>query len=252
MKKPHFLIFSATVFFCASCASYKKNIMFRVEDPAALTQLKNDAEADFIISPNDVLQLEVYTNDGEKLVDPVFNAATEDPVSNEQPGPKEYAIDLNGVAKLPLVGEMKLEGLTLRQAEEMLAKAYAKFYKQPFIILNFASKRAFVLGAPGGQVIPLTYPNMKLTEVLALAEGIGSEASSGNIRVLRGKQVFLVDFSTIEGYINDDLIIQPGDIIYVEPVRRPFSEGLRDYGPLLSMITSIGTLIVVILQLNNP
>ena len=40
-----------------------------------------------------------------------------------------------------------------------------------------------------------------------------------------------------------------GDIVYVEPIRKPFSEGVRDYGPILSIITTLTTLIVVIVSL---
>jgi polysaccharide export outer membrane protein len=66
---------------------------------------------------------------------------------------------------------------------------------------------------------------------------------------LRGDQVFVADFSTFEGYTRHNMIVAPGDVIYVEPIRRPFSEGLRDYGPLISIITSLTTLIVVIVGL---
>jgi polysaccharide biosynthesis/export protein len=108
-----------------------------------------------------------------------------------------------------------------------------------------------VLGAPGGQVIPLVNENTRLTEVLAMAKGLGNDAKAHNIRVLRADKVFVADFSTIGGYLKGDMIMAPGDIVYVEPVRRPFSEGLREYGPLVSIVTSMATLIVVILRSNS-
>jgi polysaccharide biosynthesis/export protein len=146
------------------------------------------------------------------------------------------------------VGELNLEGLTLVKAEEILQKEYSKFYEDPFVLLKFTNKRVVVLGAPGGQVIPLVNENIKLTEVLALAKGIATDAKANNIRILRGNTVFVADFSTFDGYVNDNITMQPGDIIYVEPVRRPFSEGLREYGPFISILTSIATLIIVINQ----
>lgn len=225
--------------------------MFKVNDPAALAQAERSAEKNYVIAPNDIITLEVYTNNGERLVDPIFEAVTESGASSPQPSePNTYVVDVDGVAKLPLLGELSLKSLTVRQAEELLSKEYAKYYKQPYVLISLMNKRVVVLGAPGGQVIPLSHENMKLTEVLALAGGLNQEANATNIRVLRDREVFLADLSTIDGYLKNDLIIQPGDIIYIEPVRKPFSEGLRDYGPLLSMITSIGTLIVVILRLN--
>jgi polysaccharide biosynthesis/export protein len=47
------------------------------------------------------------------------------------------------------------------------------------------------------------------------------------------------------------MTMAPGDIVYVEPIRRPLVEGIRDYGPVFSIITSIATLVVVIIGLNN-
>jgi polysaccharide biosynthesis/export protein len=63
---------------------------------------------------------------------------------------------------------------------------------------------------------------------------------------LRGDDVFVADFSTIEGYRKGNIIVQPGDIIYIEPVRKSFIEGVREYGPILTLITTLVTLTLVI------
>jgi polysaccharide export outer membrane protein len=102
----------------------------------------------------------------------------------------------------------------------------------------------------GGQVIPLTNQNMKLTEVLALGKGLDNNSKAHNIRLLRGDDVFVIDFSTIEGYRLGNMFIQPGDIIYIEPVRRPFSEALRENGSFISIIVSLASLVVIILNVN--
>jgi polysaccharide export outer membrane protein len=127
-----------------------------------------------------------------------------------------------------MIGEMKLDGLTLRQAEEMVQKEYSKFFKEPFVKMSYVNKRVIVLGAPGGQVIPLTNQNVSVVEVLALAKGVDNFTKVHNIRLIRGEHVYQMDFSTIQGYQEGNMIVEPGDIVYVEPIRRPFSEALRD------------------------
>jgi polysaccharide export outer membrane protein len=107
-----------------------------------------------------------------------------------------------------------------------------------------------MLGAPGGQIIPLSNENMELVEILALAKGVSNDAKAHNIRVLREEKVFLVDLSTVDGYLKGNMIMEPGDIVYVEPVRKPVSEAVRDYGPLVSLVASLVTLIIVIAQNN--
>ncbi len=233
---------------CA-CTSYKQNIMFKpgsgfVPDPVkreALTVEKN-----YIIQKNDYLKLDVFSNKGERVIDPnpqLSNSANQ-PVTTS-PQFFSYLVDLNGIVKFPMVGELKLEGLTLRQAEEILQKEYEKYFKEPFVILSYTNKRVIVLGALGGQVIPLLNQNVNLVEVLAMAKGLPNDSKVHNIRILRNDQIFIVDLSTLDGYKAGNMLIQPGDIVYVEPVRRPFSEGLRDYATLITVLFSLATLIIV-------
>lgn len=221
--------------------------MFKINDQSQVAQYTREAERNYVVQKNDLLNLRVYTSDGEMIIDPDLKLLKEIPpqVANIRPDPS-YLVDINGVVKLPMIGEIKLEGLTIRQAEEMLQKEYAKFYTNPFIILQYGNKRVVVLGAVGGQVIPLVNENTSLVEVLALATGLNNDSKAQNIRVIRNEQVFVADLSTLEGYKLSNMIMQPGDIVYVEPVRRPALEALRDYGPLVSILTSLTTLIVVL------
>lgn len=213
---------------------------------SSLQKEAREAETNYIIQKNDHLKLQVFTNKGERLIDPdlvLSEGNNQNPSFRIQP---EYLVNNQGIVKFPMIGELNIEGLTIRQAEEILQKEYQSYYEDPFVVLSFLNKRVIVLGAPGGQVIPLQNENMRLAEVLALAKGIDNNAKAHNIRVLRGDQAFIADLTTFEGYKNSNMIIQPGDIVYVEPVRKPFIEGVREYGPIFSLITSIATLIVVL------
>lgn len=207
-----------------------------------------ETETNYTIQPNDLLSLEVYTNKGEKIVDPNRESFKDGNVATPGALPFQYLVGVNGVVKFPLIDEVKVSGLTLRESEEVLQEAYKTFYEDPYVILKFNNKRVIVLGAPGGQVVPLANENMRLTEVLALAKGIPTDARASNIRVIRNGQVLVADLSTIEGYRQSDFLMHPGDIVYVEPVRRPFTEALRDYSPAITIVTSLATLIFIIYQ----
>lgn len=224
--------------------------MFKVANEQAVNNAAQQTEANYTIQKNDLIQLQVYTNLGEKIIDPGLQTLqSSGPQAANETEPRSFLVDNNGVVKFPLLSEFKIEGLTLRAAEELLQKEYAKYYKEPFVVLSYSNKRVVVLGAMGGQVIPLANENMRLTEILALAKGIGNDGKANNIRVLRGQEVFVTDLSTIEAYRKNNILMQPNDIIYIEPVRRPISEALRDYGPVISVVSSITTLLVVIFSL---
>lgn len=243
-----------SLFFFSSCASYKANIMFKSTETAAAEKVQGEvmkAEKNFVIQKNDRFTLLIYSNKGERLIDPNPGLSQTNQTNNntnEEDEP-EYNVDLNGTVKLPMVGEFKVEGLTVRQAEEVLQKEYANFFKEPFVKLSLINKRVFVLGALGGQVIALENENTSLIEVLSLAKGLDNNSRAENIRLIRGEQVFEIDLSTIEGFKSGNILVSPGDIVYVEPIRRPFSEGLRDYAGIISMLVALATLIAVISNL---
>jgi len=234
----------------ASCGAYKQNIMFRTSESTALKAQVSSAEKNYTILKNDKLELQVYTNKGERIIDPdeeLSKAKGTSAPQTEKQGPT-YIVDINGAAKFPMIGEQRMEGLTVRQAEEELQKAYAVYYKEPFVVLTVTSRRVIVLGAPGGQVIPLVNENVHLVEVLALARGLDKTAKARGIRVLRGNEIFQVDFSTYEGYTHGNLLMESGDVVYVEPIRKPFLEAIQEYGPIVSILASLTTLVIVLTQ----
>lgn len=233
-----------------SCASYKQNIMFKSTDEVQSERINkaiSSVEKNYQIQKNDLLGLEVYSNKGERLIDPNPELSqTNGVVQEEDKDEPVYLVDLKGVARFPMVGELALENFTLRQAEEILEKEYAKFFKEPYVLLTYKNKRVILLGALGGHVIPLENENMDLLEVLALGKGINNDSKAQNIRLVRGERVFEIDLSTIQGFREGNVIVEPGDVIYVEPVRRPVSEALRDYSGALSLLVSLTTLLIVL------
>jgi polysaccharide biosynthesis/export protein len=255
LNKPIFstvLIGLVVVLLLSSCGSYRQNIMFKVPEGAGLKRDVQAVEKNYVIQHNDAITLMVYTNDGERVIDPDFKLMKDMPVQNSAGSIRpviHYLVNTDGNAKLPMVGPITLVGLTLREAEQLLQKEYSKFYHDPFVVLEFHNKRVVVLGAPGGQVIPLVNQNVRLVEVLALAKGIENNAKAHNIRVLRGDQVFVADFSTIDGYTKSNMIMEPGDVVYVEPIRRPLVESIRDYGPVIAVVSSLTTLVIVLVGL---
>jgi polysaccharide export outer membrane protein len=251
----YFFLFVPLMFAVFSCANYKQNIMFKPEEgfqPSQIQKEAIDAEKNYVIQVNDRLELDVYSNKGERIIDPngellkgqVANAQNKE----ESEEPTTYLVLVDGTAKFPMIGPVRLVGLTIRQAEEVLETEYNKFYKECYVTIKFSNKRVLVLGATGGQVIPLVNDNVTLVEVLALAKGIGNDGKAKDIRLFRGKETYLIDFSTIDGLQKGNMIVQPGDLVYVEPLRRPFVEGSRDLAPMLSMLVSFVTLVIVLLD----
>jgi len=236
-------------------------------DTVKLRRAVNRTARNYLIQPNDYLNIQVYTNKGERLIDPngelkfgspSTSGATANPTAvgkgaNAVRSATEYLVQADGTVHLPLVNRVSVKGLSLIQADSALQQKYNEYYKDSFVKTAVSNNRVIILGASGGQVIPLNNDNMNLLEVLALAGGVdgatGTSAFSqyggriNNIRIIRGDlknpQVQFIDLSTIEGMRRGNLQIEPNDIIYVQPVRRPFIEGVAAIAPFTSIFSTL-------------
>jgi polysaccharide export outer membrane protein len=232
--------------------------MFKTEEgnyPQDLEYSKLLAERNYKIQVNDQLNIRVYTNEGERIIDPDYVLQGEIKNANVQREEVTYFVGKDGMVKVAMIGSIELINLTTREAEVQLEKEFSKYYKDPYVVVEFKNKRVIVLGHPGGQVIRLENEDMTLIEVLALAGGLSEDSKAQNIRLIRGDlqdpEVQIIDLSTIEGMMKADLKIYSGDIIYIEPVVRGFSRGTRDILPLVSVLASTIAIIVAIQALSK-
>tara|TARA_Y100001972_G_scaffold127265_1_gene183602 strand:+ start:2495 stop:3280 length:786 start_codon:yes stop_codon:yes gene_type:complete len=254
--RKHYLLI---IFILFGCKSYKQDILFRLNDQFTsedLSEAVSQATSNYRLQPDDRLQLEVFTNEGERLIDPNFELMEQQ--SNQmlqQRTRYQYLIQADGTVKLPMVGKKNLTGLTIDEAEKILEQDYQEHYVEPFVKLSVINRRVIVLGANGGQVIPLENENTSIVEVLALYGGLNLGSKAHNIKLIRGDlanpTVFQIDLATLHGMRSSVVAVESEDIIYVEPWRRPWLESLRDVTPILGLTTSVLTLIVVIQNLSN-
>ena len=250
------LLFIGFILCLSSCGSLNQNIMFKTNGQIisdSILHVLSQTEKNYVVKRDDYLEIFVYTNKGERLIDPNQEmvkqlGTTQTPNSLPASNPK-YLVETSGEVKLPLVGRLKVEGNTLRQLDSILQIRYSEFYEDAFVISKIVNKRVFVLGNMGdraetsGKVVPLENENMSVIEVLTLAGGLDQIAKSYNIRLIRGDlknpNVYLIDLSTIEGVRRSHLAVQPNDIIYVERQRRVLSQILTEVGPLIMIINTL-------------
>ncbi len=233
-----------------SCKAYQQDILFKLDKnftKSDLAEATTEIESNYILKSNDVLLLDVFTNKGEILIDSNFELIQQGNTQGQQRrDPFQYVIQSDGTVTFPLVGSFKIAGMTLFEAELKVAEKFDEVYKKPFVKLRVNNRRVFVLGAPGGKVIPLPNENTNLIEVLAGVEGLELGAKAQNIKLIRGELVYQINLSTISGMRKTNMNVEPSDVIYVEPWRRPWLETLKDVSPVLSLIYSALTLIVVV------
>lgn len=249
----------------SSCKMYYQDILFQLDEEFTAEDLNERVflmERNYLIKPNDVLILDVFTNNGERIIDPnnelgqggQQNRMMQNQNQNQNgQNINSYVVQYNGEIKVPVVGMVNVEGKTLIDAETQLQELFNAYYKDSYVRLNFSNNRVFVLGANGGQVIPIQNENTTLIEVLTLYGGFDFGSKANSIKVIRGDftnpQVFEVDLTTISSMKMSIVSMNPGDVIYVEPWRRPVYQSIRDISPILSLISSVIALTFVFTSL---
>ena len=142
-------------------------------------------------------------------------------------------VDAKGMINLPLIGEVRVFGLTLRDAEQTIASAYrdGRYLRNPQVTINvevYAIREISVQGQvkiPQRVVLPAE-STMSVLEAVTKCGGFTDTAKGTEVRVTRigadGKvKTFVVDVdSLIKGKNrakseDDSLLLLPGDIIYV-------------------------------------
>ncbi len=256
-------LFAFSLFIITSCG-VNSSIMFKEgRDFKGYDSIPMTPQYEYRIAPNDQLSLLVYTNDGERIFDILTGATISDAGSGQnmnriisRSNTMKYLVRQTGIVEFPVIGEFNIAGLTIAESQKLLRERYGSNYVDPFIILEVVNQRAIVFNGDAGHstVVDIENYNTTLLEVIARAGGIHQRGKAKKIRVMRqtpkGREVYLIDLSTMDGLYHADMIIQANDIIYVEPVTQYTREVLREVAPVVSLISSAIVVITVLTRFN--
>jgi polysaccharide biosynthesis/export protein len=233
----------------ASSCGINSNLMFKtpkgVEEQKDSIPLRPTSE--YTISRDDKFSFTLYTKGGKRIIENMAGM-NDDPASFAAP---EYLVRADGNAELPVIGEMHVAGLTVKQLEDTLSKSYSKEYQEPFVQVKLTNQRVIVFPGNGSdaKVIPLQNNNTTLMEAIAQAGGIADRGRADRVKLMRNlgdkRVVYVLDMSTIDGLKYADMIVQANDYIYVEPSEQVGREAVQSAAPLVSLISSALIIITV-------
>jgi polysaccharide biosynthesis/export protein len=139
----------------------------------------------------------------------------------------EARISEAGVVSYPLLGNVKIGGLSVSAAEKLIADGLknGNFVKAPqvsVLVTQVRGNQASVLGQvnrPGR--FPIEAPDLRLSDLLAIAGGVAIGGADTVVLVgTRGGQRIRkeVELSSLFRSANadDDMLVQNGDVVYVE------------------------------------
>ena len=214
----------------ASCQSYKK--VPYLQDAEVINQAQQQEKLyDATIMPKDLLTIVVSCTNPELAVP--FNLVAATPttagisqmqLTTTQPTLQQYLVDNEGRINFPVLGTLKVGGLTKSQAEELIIKNLKPYIKEtPIVTVRMSNYKISVLGEvtrPG--TFTITNEKVNLLEALAMAGDMTVYGVRDNVKLIRedanGKQeIHTLDLNKTETILSPYYWLQQNDVIYVTP-----------------------------------
>ena len=145
----------------------------------------------------------------------------------------DYPVLVDGTISLPLVGNLNVDGLTLKEASGVVSQKYETYLKRPIVTVGLVAPRPLKIGISGEVDNPGTYevaleaasPNFPtVTDIIEDAGGITTIADVRNVRVTRTVQGREISYDSnlwsllTEGRISQDISLRDGDTIFIPTV----------------------------------
>ena len=232
--------FLITILMC-SCVARKKIVYFTDIDSKQPNRLLSFEP---VLETNDLLSITVTAKNPELTVP--FNLQS---LQNENPlnTLKTYLIDAAGFIDFPVLGKVKIGGLTKTAANKILVDGISEYIKEPTVNLNIVNFKVTMLGdinKPG----TLLVPSERITILEAISQSgdlllTGKRDNVLLIREINGKKSYnRIDLSTADFINSDFYYLKQNDLIYIEPNKTKVN-GSR-LGANTGIIVSIVTFIV--------
>jgi polysaccharide export outer membrane protein len=265
---PPFLLFIIIFFSLSSCIQQKQIAYFQKAANGSDTVAVAKAYVPKI-QPGDILAIPVGSL--SPLASSFFNPYSTMPVTTENPqaggqngnsptgittpltqsSAPGYLVDASGNIEMPLIGSIKLAGLTTSEARDTLKNRLKYYLKEPTVNVRFLNYKISVMGEvlhPSVYVIP--NETITLPEALSLAGDMTIYGVRNDVLVIRdenGKKVFgHVNLNSREVYNSPYYYLHANDIVYVEPGKGKIAQSDRTY-QILPIILSALSFISIIL-----
>lgn len=235
------------VYSISSCANINSNILFKIPkgEDFKFDSIPLKPSEDYIIGPGDRFTFYFSTNNGEKLVlglSGVNGVETQNMSQNNQLN-QDYLVRRDGTVDLPVIGPLKIQGLTSIELKDTITKLLSKDYIDPFVQIRFTNQRVIIFPGKGqAQVVYLNNVNTTLLEVIAMAGGLTNDSRANSIKLIRKiknkREIYNIDLSTINGLKEAEMIVQSNDYIYVDFKPRIATSILTEVGPWLTVLTT--------------
>lgn len=254
MKRIKFLLLLGLIAM-ASCTSYK-NVPYMQNSTEVDTSMIAKLY-DMRIQPKDVLTITVSSENPETAIP--FNLTVPTPISaaatgkslTSQPVLQTYLVDNNGCIDFPTLGQLRVEGMTKGEVEDMIReKIKSNFTNDPIVTVRMVDYKITILGevtAPG--IYTLSDEKINVFEALALSRDLTVYGKRDGVKLIREnadgtKKIVSLNLNDANIIHSPYYQLQQNDILYVEPNKAKARNA--DYSNMTSLWFSATSLLMAV------
>ena len=232
------LAFLACLFLFAACEPRRNLVYFSEGNPKASVALPMVTEIK--IQQDDILRIFVTTLSVESNA--LFN-----PSASEI----GYRVDNGGNINFPIIGQIKVDGLTIAQAQIKVSKEVEKYAKNPNVAVQFLNFKITVIGEVNRpNSFSVVNDRINVLEALGLAGDMTIYGKRNNVLIIRQngneRTMARINMNNRDVLNSPFFNLKQNDIVYVEPDRAKaatISQNNR-YIPLaITTVVSIGLIL---------
>lgn len=227
-----------------SCSVPKRVVYF--EDVNSFETMVNDnGSFEIKFKTDDVVGIHVSTLDKETSAP--FNLYMGAQDGGLMPTQIDYIIDEKGEIDFPVIGKIKLAGLSPEEATKNIRRLLSEYIKNPIINIRLKNFTVTILGEVNR---PGTYPvngeKITILEALGYAGDITIKGRKDNVQILRDfdgtKVYYQLNLNSKEALNSPAYYLTQNDVVYVEPNRSGKRASVLDQQA--SIIVSILSVII--------
>lgn len=247
MKKRVFGIITSalcvSVMFLSSCASKRDVVYF--QDASEFETLVDKHSFTSKFKVDDLVSINVSTLDPEASAPfNIFRGLREGGMRPEQ---LDYLVDQDGNINFPILGKVKIAGLSPEEVRLLLVDELKDYLKDPIINIRLANFKVTVLGEvarPGSY--PVNGERITIFEALGLAGDLTIKGMRENVMVIRdfdGTKVYTrLDLTKKEAMNSPVYYLTQNDVVYVEPNKSAIASSTLDMRTTIAI--SLASLVI--------
>lgn len=225
-------VFLSVLFSFTSCYTYRS--IGLMQDKTSLPEYEDAEYEEYRIRVNDELVYRLITSDQtiSSLMSPATNSST---------NLMSYRVNSDGAVDLPFIKNIHVEGLTVKEATEIIEERFKEIIPDATIKLTLQNKTFTVIGEISSGVYPIYREKMTIYQALALTGDIRNSGDRKHIRIIRetneGTKVLEFDIRPESIIHSEYYYIYPNDIIYVQRSGKSFFN-IVNYNAFIGIINS--------------